>query len=79
MKQTTEPQIKLDLKATQADIRRLTAIVQNMGDFIAFPHDEDRSRFKMDLMKWETFLDVARRLEAAIKRALDERKERIAP
>ncbi len=68
----TKQEVQADMDATDRDIARIGAIVQNVSDFMMDSAGEDRGRFKLDLMKWETLFDKAVRLKRAIKEKLDE-------
>lgn len=66
----TKEEAEVDLDWTRQDIRRLEAIVKNLEEFIQFAHGEDRSRYKLDLMKWQTILADGRSVEGKIERHL---------
>lgn len=61
-----------DLAATQRDIGRLEAIVENLREFINDACGEDRRAFKIDLMKLEVALEHGRKLSKAISRKIAE-------
>lgn len=64
-------EISSDLAATDRDIERLDRIVKNLRSFITDCGEEDRSEFKLDVMKYETLLGRARRLRTTIALAME--------
>lgn len=63
-------EIEADLAATDDDIRRLRLIAQNISEFIANSHGENRSAFKTDALKYDALLSHALDLRLKIKGAL---------
>lgn len=63
--------MQADLDATCEDIDRLQAVVENLTRFITESHGEDRSRWRIDVMRFESLLGKALKLKDAIKLRLD--------
>lgn len=63
-------EIKADLAATDRDIERLIAIRHNLSLFIADSHGEDRSKYKVDLHRYEHILRDGFVLRSKIQSAL---------
>lgn len=63
-------EIEVDLAATQRDVRRLTSIVNNLDSFITDSCGEDRSRLRVDLMRYRSLLATSIELEGRISEAL---------
>ena len=68
----TKQEIETDLAATERDIIALSNIVGGLDTFIGQPHEEDRSRFKMDRLKYQSMLSDAHKLKQKIQDALTE-------
>lgn len=66
-------EISADLEATKNDISALEFITHNIRLFMVESGGEDRSDFRVDLMKWESLLSQARLLMTKIEAA----KERL--
>lgn len=60
--------------ATKADVRRLEAIVSNLEGFILDSGGEDRSHYKMDLVRFHSDLATGKRLLARIETVLERAK-----
>lgn len=60
-----------DLNFTNADIRRLEAIVPNLEEFIMDSGGEDRSACKMDLLRYRAYLDQAKGLRLRIEHYIE--------
>lgn len=68
MKSTVpKAEAEADLAATLRDVTRLSAIVDNLRLFIHDSAGENRSLYRMDLMRFEKLLDDGRNLETAIR------------
>lgn len=63
----TLEEVQKDKIASGIDIMALSAIVKNLREFIHNPCGEDRSSYRVDLMKWESHLAQARFLDGRIK------------
>lgn len=68
----TADEMKADLAATQRDIEALDSIAANLRVFIYEAHGEDRSAFKVDLLKYEGLASDGRRLRKKIINAMNQ-------
>ena len=66
----TKAEVEADLNATELDIEALDRIVQNLRFFIQASHGEDRSAFRVDLLKYEALAEQARTLRTRIRRVM---------
>lgn len=65
-------EIEYDLKCTEADIARCTAIVENMRLFMTDSGGENRAYLRTDLLRWQQMLDQAKDLLPKIQQALNQ-------
>lgn len=65
--QVSQSEWDADYAATEADIKRLAAIVENLDLFITQAGEEDRRRFRVDLYKWQGILSEAQRLKTQMR------------
>ncbi len=65
-------EMQSDLAATERDIERLNAIIDNLRLFISDSAGEDRSRFKAQLFTFEGLLGLAFRLRTTITERIDQ-------
>ena len=72
MKKTTmtKAEIEADLAATERDIIALSNIVGGLDTFVGQTNGEDRSRFKVDRLKYQSLLSQAHGLKQKIQDAL---------
>lgn len=68
----TIKEVQADYAATLRDIERCAIIAANVRLFMEDSVGEDRSKFKMDVFKWEALLSQARRLRDKIQLKLEE-------
>lgn len=67
----TKEEIQIDLDATNKDIARLDAIVENIAAFMNDSLGEDRSFCRVDLLKYQSLASEARDLKTRIETALN--------
>jgi len=72
-KKITIEDVRFDLKSTDRDISRLTAIVDNLSEFIIDPCGEDRRSYVVDLLRYESLLAEAKKLKARIKEVYEKK------
>jgi len=70
-------EIEADFVATIKDAIRLTAIVQNLTEFINDSGGENRAHLRTDLLRYKDLLATASKLEAAIREALDSHPDNV--
>ena len=71
MTEPTKIEAENDLQAIIDDVARLSLIVENMEMFIRDSGGEDRSIFKIDLLKWKAILEDGRNLIQRIQRTIE--------
>lgn len=64
-------EMKGDLSATNRDIARLISIVRHLDAFIEDSHGEDRSLFRIDLMRFRSMLSEGLELKKTIEKVLE--------
>lgn len=72
-------EIEADFNATKRDIEALQQIVSGLNTFIAYSHKEDRSKFRIDLFKYETLLRQGRELQKTIENYLQHARSNPKP
>lgn len=63
--------VAADLAATERDLKRCKTIAENIEAFIEDERENDRSEFRVDLMKWEALAKAAERLADKISETLN--------
>lgn len=66
MNALTKQEIENDLREMSVDLERLRNITVNLRAFINDSFGEDRSRYKVDLLKWESIYNDGLRLKRVI-------------